>query len=279
MNEHPKLRLELARVIRSIMELFQQTKDPRERQARRLLSHLAEDRFGTVVVSMRHCIEGAIALLIPEWVELCAGEAAARLDHEALSAWMREWDSRMHEVEMECFRAVEALQVRVRTELPLRFEPAIAGHCNDVRDALAAQIDRFMAGGGKKSITAQGMRELADRAGGVADGRRGQWLSDHQAEFVEALRGLASETVDRLERLYDEALEFAAGLSGTHPPAAKWNIGKDEAHFSWRSATPFEWRPRFAWSLTCFLPDGCAEEYSEIMEGRWKQQSKCIAAG
>ncbi len=206
-------------------------------------------------VSLLRCIERAIMLLAPEQIKGRASEAAAHLDDEALSAQVREWEGRMRQIEMECSRAVEALQGRVRTELPSRFEPAITVHCNDVRDALAAQIDLFLTGPRKKSLAAQDLRELTDRAGGVADERRGQWLSDHQPEFVEALWVLASETVDRLERLYDEALEFAAGLSGTHPPAAKWTIGKDEVNFFWRTATPFEWRPRFAWELDV-LPVG-----------------------
>ena len=199
--------------------------------------------------SLLRSIERAIMLLMPEQVEGRAGDVAVRLDHEALSARMREWDSRMRKIEMECFRATEALQGRVTSELLSRFEPSIAKHCKEVRDRLAAQVDLFLRGGRKKSITAQDLRELTDRAGGVADERRRQWLSDHEGEFVEALWTLASETVDRLERLYNETLGFAVWLIGAHPSAAKWTIEKDETNFSWRTAAPFEWRPRFAWEL------------------------------
>jgi len=199
-------------------------------------------------VSLLRCIERVIALLTPEWAECRAGEAAVSLDNQALGAVRREWEGRMRQIEMEYFRAVEALQSRVRSELPSLFGRAIAEHCGDVRDSLVTQVDSRLSGR-KESITAQDLREMADRAGGVADERRGQWLSAHQEEFVEALWTLASETVDRLEQLYSKALQFAAELSGTHPPAARWNIEKDETNFSWRTPTPFEWRPRFAWEL------------------------------
>ncbi len=200
-------------------------------------------------VSLLRCIERATMLLAPEQLEGCAGEAAARLDDETLGARVREWDGRMRQTEAERFRAAEDLQGRIKSELPLRLEHPIAEHCKEVRDALEAQVNSFLKGERKKSITAQDLRELTDRAGAIADERRGRWLSDHQEEFVEALWALASETVDRLERLYNEAIEFAAGLSGTRPPAAKWTIGRDEANFSWRTPAPFEWRSRFAWEL------------------------------
>ena len=50
LRRYLKLRLDLAGVIRSVMELFRQAKDPREHQARFLLSRLAEDRFNLAVV-------------------------------------------------------------------------------------------------------------------------------------------------------------------------------------------------------------------------------------
>jgi len=50
-REYLTLKLDLAAVIRSAMQLFHQAKDDRrERRARRLLSHLAEDQFNLVVV-------------------------------------------------------------------------------------------------------------------------------------------------------------------------------------------------------------------------------------
>jgi hypothetical protein len=193
-------------------------------------------------------------LLAPEQIEGRAAEAAARLDGEALAAARHEWDSRMEEIEMKRSRTVGALRSRVRSDLPSRFEQAIAEHCNELRDALAAGVDLCLAGRPKKPVTAQDLSELPGRAGGVADERRGQWLSAHQGEIVEALWTFASEPVDRVQRLYDEALKFAARLSGTHPPAARWTVDKNEAGFSWRTPIPFEWHPRFAWELDVFSP-------------------------
>lgn len=196
-------------------------------------------------ISVLGSIERALALLTPERVESRAG-----LSGESAQSIKREWERRMEQIETECLQAVEALRRHVRSELPSRFEGAIADHCAEVRDSLLSQVDRLLAGR-KKSITAQDLRELVDRAGTVADERRRQWLSAHQGEFEEVLWTLAVEGTDQLERLYSDALEFAAGLFGMQP-IAKWTISKDEANFSWRTATPFEWQPRFAWELDVF---------------------------
>lgn len=51
LQEHLRLKLDLAKIIRSAMQSFHESKDDgREHQARRLLSRLAEDRFNLVVV-------------------------------------------------------------------------------------------------------------------------------------------------------------------------------------------------------------------------------------
>lgn len=154
----------------------------------------------------------------------------------------------MQQIETECVRAVETLQRRVRSELPSRFEPAMAEHCAEVRDALAAQVDLLLAQS-EKFLSAQDLSELADRGEKVAGEHLHTWLANHQAEFEEALWTLASDGVDQLARLYDEALEFGSELFGLPPPAARWSISKDEAEFSWRVAAPFEWRPRLGWEL------------------------------
>jgi len=199
-------------------------------------------------VALLRCMERTIALLGPERIESRANEARAGLSGEAAQSMKREWERRVHQIETECLHTAEALRCRIRSELPSRFEQAIAEQCGEVRDSLAAQVDLLLARPGMLS-TAQDLRELAERADAVAGERLRQWLSAHQAEFVEALWTLAAQGVDRVERLYSEALEFANGLFGLPPPAAWWRLGKDEAGFSWTAGTPFEWHPRFAWEL------------------------------
>jgi GTP-binding protein EngB required for normal cell division len=199
-------------------------------------------------VSLLRCIERTIALLAPERVESRASEVRAGLSSEAAWSMKREWDRRIHQIETECLHTVEAFRCRIRSELPSRFEHAIAEQCTEVRDSLAAQVD-VLLGRPEMLSTAQDLRELAERADAVAGERLRQWLSIHQAEFVEALWALAAEGVDRLERLYSEGLGFANELFGLPPPGASWGISTDEAAFPWTAATPFEWRPRFAWEL------------------------------
>ena len=199
-------------------------------------------------VALLRCIERMIALLTPERVESRAGEVRAGLTGEPVRSMKREWGRRMEQIETESLHVGEALQRRIQSELPSRFERAIAAHCAEVRDSLAAQVDFLLARQDKLS-TPQELRKIADRAQAVADERRHQWLSAHQGEFVEVLWTLSGEGVSQLERLHSGALEFAAEFFRLPPPAARWTICKDEAMFSWKVATPFEWRPRLAWEL------------------------------
>jgi GTP-binding protein EngB required for normal cell division len=210
------------------------------------LTHFLTSERASVV--LLRCIERTIALLTLERVESRASEVRADLSGEAARSMKREWERRMEQIETECLHVVEALQRRIRSELPSRFEHAIAEHCAEVRNSLAEQVDFLLARQDKLSIP-QDLHKLADRAQDVVDERRHQWLSAHQEEFVEVLWTLSAEGVSQLERLHSEALEFAAGFFRLPPPAARWTISKDEAMFSWRVATPFEWRPRLAWEL------------------------------
>ncbi|OPY70111.1 MAG: hypothetical protein A4E57_00751 [Syntrophorhabdaceae bacterium PtaU1.Bin034] len=251
LRELLKLRLDLAEVIRSVMELFREAKDSREQEARRLLSRLAEDRLNAEIVD--DCIERAMALLAPESIESCAREARAGLGGDVLLRIGREWEIKMQQIETECQRIVDGLRSRLRSELPVLLGRPIAEHYADVRDSLSAQIDSFLAGP-KKSVSAQGLQEIAIRASNLVNERRRRWISARQGEFVEALWALAAEALDQLERLYGEALDFAAAQVGI-ASTAKWTISKDEVIFSWRSPSPFEWDPRFAWELDILPTD------------------------
>jgi predicted GTPase len=199
-------------------------------------------------VSLLRSIERMTMLLTPERVESRATEVRAGLSTDAARSMKREWERRIEQTEAECLRTAEALRCHVRSELPSRFEDAIAGRCAEVHDGLRAQVDALLARQEGFSI-AQDLRELADRSQNVAAEQLHQWLASHQADFVETLWSLAAESVDRLERLHSEALGFATELFGLPPAAANWSLNKDEAVFSWTAATPFEWRPRFAWEL------------------------------
>lgn len=199
-------------------------------------------------VSLLRCIERAEALLTPERVERRAAEVRGRLTRETVRSIKREWERRMQQIETEFLHLVEGFRCRIRAELPSRFERAVAEHCAEVRDSLAPQIDLLLERCETLS-TAQGLRELAERAEAVAGERLDQWLFRHRGELVETLWMLAAEDVERLEQLYSEALEFAGKLFGLTPSFPSWGASKDEAAFPWAAAVPFEWRPRFAWEL------------------------------
>jgi GTP-binding protein EngB required for normal cell division len=201
-------------------------------------------------VSLLRCVERATALLTLERVESCAGEIRAVLTGEALRTRKHEWQVKMQQFEKECVHKVKALRRRVRSELPLCFDLAIAEHCTKAHDSLVTQVDSFLEAR-KKSITAQDLRELVNRAGSVVDELRRQWFSSHQADFIKALWSLMAKDMDQLERMYGKALDLAAELFGMQP-IAKWTVSKDEANLLWRTSTPFEWRPRFAWELDVF---------------------------
>ncbi len=201
-------------------------------------------------VSLLRCVERAMALLAIERVESCAGDVRAVLTGEALRARKHQWQVKIQQIEKECVHTAKALRRRVRSELPLRFDLVISEHCTEVLDSLAAQVDSFLETR-KKSITAQDLRELVNRAGSVVDELRRQWLSSHQADFIKALWSLTAEDADQLERMYGKALDLAAELFGMQP-IAKWTVSKDEMNLLWRTSTPFEWRPRFAWEIDVF---------------------------
>ena len=201
-----------------------------------------------VSVALLRCIERTRALLTPELIESHASHIREGLHGEALQSMKRTWTLRMEQIETKCLHLVEVLRQSIRSELPSHFERAIADHCAEVRDDLAAQVDLLLTQR-KKFSTEQDLRELADRAQNVANEHRHRWLSIHQAEFEEVLWKLAAKSVDELEQLYSEALAFAAQLFRLPVPPARWTTSKDEAVFFWRVATPFEWRPRLAWEL------------------------------
>ncbi|OPY72349.1 MAG: hypothetical protein A4E64_02958 [Syntrophorhabdus sp. PtaU1.Bin058] len=257
-QERSKLTLEIASAIRSVIHLFHEAKDPRERQVRQLLSNLAEDRFNPAVIPLLSppekgregllmYVERTISLLTPERIESCAGKARIGLNGNALRTIKHTWEFKMRQIETECTHTVKALQSRIRSELPLLLDTAITRHCIEVHDALMKEIDLFLAGQ-KRSIDAQDLHEIVDRARIVVAERRRLWLSDHREEFVQSLSELSAEDIDRLERFYNEALDLAARLFRIEY-IPKWNVDREEVNFSWQIATPFEWKPRFAWEL------------------------------
>jgi GTP-binding protein EngB required for normal cell division len=200
-------------------------------------------------VSLLRSSERITALLTPERVESRASAIRAGLSIEAVRTMKHEWERRIKQIETECLQTAEALRCHVRSELPSRFHNAIEDHCAEVHDSLRAQVDGLL-GRQEEFSRAQDLRELADRAHSVAGEHLHRWLDAHQPEFVDTLWSLAAEGVDRLDRLHKGALGFAAELLGLPPATAvDWSINKDEAVFSWRAATPFEWRPRFPWEL------------------------------
>lgn len=199
-------------------------------------------------VSLTRCIDRASALLLPDRFARSLGELCARIGKEALESLKREWEGRMRQVQAECESAVETLHRRIRTELPSRFGPAIAAHCTEFRDRLSFELSLLLEGG-EKIVTAEDLRRLADRAQELAGESLQLWVGAHRKPFEEELWALAAEGVEQLETLYVRALGFAAELFRFPPPAASWGVSRDEAAFSWKSVTPFEWRPRTAWEL------------------------------
>jgi len=195
----------------------------------------------SVPVVVLRCIKRTMALLTPELIKSRASHICEGLHGDALQSIKHKWRDRMEQIETACLHLVEGLQGCVRSELPLYFERAITEHCTEIHDSLVAQVDLFLTRR-KKFFAEQDMPEFADLAQNIANEHRQRWLSTHQAEFEEVLWKLAAESVDQLEQLYSEAIEFAAQLFGFPILPAKWTISKDEAVFSWRVSTPFEWR-------------------------------------
>jgi GTP-binding protein EngB required for normal cell division len=200
-------------------------------------------------VSLLRTSERIAALLTPERVESRASAVREGLSSEAVRTMRHEWEHRIKQIEAECLQTVEALRYHVRSELPARFRNAVEEHCAEVHDALRAQVDGLLAR--REGVSrAEDLRDLAGRADNITSEHLHRWLEAHRPEFVETLWSLAAEGADRFERLYRDALAFAAELLGLPQAAtASWSISRDEAVFSWRAATPFEWRPRFAWEL------------------------------
>jgi GTP-binding protein EngB required for normal cell division len=200
-------------------------------------------------VSLLRASERVTALLAPERVESRACAVRAGLSSEAARTIRHTWERRIKQIETECLQTAEALRCHVRSELPSRFHNAIEEHCREVQEALRAQADGLLAR--KEEFSrAQDLRDLANRAHDVAGEHLHRWLDARRPDLLETLWSLAAEGVERLDRLHKEALEFAGELLGLPQGAtANWSVNRDEAVLSWRAATPFEWRPRFAWEL------------------------------
>jgi GTP-binding protein EngB required for normal cell division len=200
-------------------------------------------------VSLLRTSDRVAALLTPERVQSRASAIRASLSSETARSMQDEWQRRMKQIEMECLGTAEALCGRVQSELPSRLRDAIEEHCTELHDSLGAKVDDLLARQERFS-GAQDLRDLAEHAQNVAGEHLYRWLDAHRPELLETLWSLAAESVERFERLYKDALGFAAELLEL-PQAAtvNWGVSREEATLSWRAATPFEWRPRFAWEL------------------------------
>lgn len=203
-------------------------------------------------VSLLRSSERVTALLTPERLQSRADDVRTNLGEEAIHTIKQKWDHRIEQIQGEFLHTAETLRCQIRSELPSRVQNLIDAHCAEVRESLRTQVDGVLAR--REGLSqAEELRELAERADRIAAGRLRRWIEAHRAEFSETVWSLASETVDRLESLHREALGFAAELLGLLPSAGvSWASNKNEAVFSSRTATPFEWRPRFAWELELY---------------------------